>query len=57
MRNKGVSFEEAGCFAAALSTVKLEKSGPFSGTEEDAWKIIKDSNLKVIKKYIVTYVS
>lgn len=46
MRNKGVSYEEAGCFAAALSTVKLEKSGPFSGTEEDAWKIIKDSNLK-----------
>lgn len=50
MCNKGVSYEEAGCFAAALSTVKLEKSGPFSGTEEDAWKIIKDSNLKVIKK-------
>ncbi len=50
MRNKGLSYEEAGCFAAALSTVKLEKSGPFSGTEEDAWKIIKDSNLKVIKK-------
>lgn len=50
MRNKGVSYEEAGCFAAALSTVKLEKSGPFSGTEEDAWKIIKDSNLKVIKR-------
>ena len=50
MHNKGVSYEEAGCFAAALSTVKLEKSGPFSGTEEDAWKIIKDSNLKVIKK-------
>ena len=50
MRNKGVSYEEAGCFAAALSTVKLEKSGPFSGTEEDAWKIIKDSNLKIKKK-------
>lgn len=50
MRNKGGSYEEAGCFAAALSTVKLGKSGPFSGTEEDAWKIIKDSNLKVIKK-------
>lgn len=50
MRNKGVSYEDTGCFAAALSTVKLEKSGPFSGTEEDAWKIIKDSNLKVIKK-------
>ena len=50
MRNKGVSYEEAGCFAAALSTVKLKNTGPFSGTEEDAWKIIKDSNLKVIKK-------
>ena len=33
MRNKGASYEEAGCFAAALSTIKLEKSGPFSGTE------------------------
>ena len=50
MRNKGVSYEEAGCFAAALSTVKLEKSGPFSGTEEDAWKIVKYSDLKVVKK-------
>lgn len=29
MRNKGASYEEAGCFAAALSTIKLEKSGPF----------------------------
>ena len=35
MRNKGASYEEAGCFAAAMSTIKLEKSGPFSGTEED----------------------
>lgn len=29
MRNKGVSYPEAGCFAAALSTLKLEKSGPW----------------------------
>ena len=35
MRNKGVSYEKAGCFAAAMSTLKLEASGPFSKTEED----------------------
>lgn len=45
MRNKGDSYEEAGCFAAALSTIKLEKSGPFSGTEEQVWDIIRNSDL------------
>lgn len=45
MRNKGASYEEAGCFAAALSTIKLEKSGPFSGTEEQVWNIIRNSDL------------
>lgn len=45
MRNKGASYEEAGCFAAALSTIKLEKSGPFSGTEEQVWNIIRNSEL------------
>lgn len=45
MRNKGASYEEAGCFAAAMSTIKLEKSGPFSGTEEDIWNIIHNSKL------------
>ena len=44
MRNKGASYEEAGCFAAAMSTIKLEKSGPFSGTEEQVWNIIRKSN-------------
>lgn len=45
MRNKGASYEEAGCFAAALSTIKMEKSGPFSGTEEQVWDIIRNSDL------------
>lgn len=45
MRNKGASYKEAGCFAAALSTIKLEKSGPFSGTEEQVWDIIRNSDL------------
>lgn len=49
MRNKGASYEEAGCFAAALSTIKLEKSGPFRGTEKEAWDIIRNSKLKVVK--------
>ena len=40
MRNKGASYEEAGCFAAAMSTLKLEASGPFNGTEEDVWTVI-----------------
>ncbi len=46
MRNKGASYEEAGCFAAAMSTIKLEKSGPFSGTEKQVWNIIRNSNLR-----------
>ena len=46
MRNKGASYAEAGMFAAALSTIKLEKSGPFCGTEQMASDIIKRSPLK-----------
>ena len=41
MRNQGASYEKAGRFAAAVSTIKLEKSGPFNGTEEDVWNIIR----------------
>ena len=40
MRNQGASYDEAGRFAAAASTIKLEKSGPFNGTEEDIMAII-----------------
>lgn len=41
MRNKGASYKEAGCFAAAMCTIKLEASGPFQGTEKDVWEIIE----------------
>lgn len=41
MRNKGASYVDAGCFAAAMSTLKLEHSGPFSGTEENILEIIR----------------
>lgn len=45
LRNQGAPYDEAGCFAAAMSTLKLEHHGPFSGSEEDIWEIIKNSNL------------
>ena len=44
LRNKGATYEEAGCFAAAMCTIKLEASGPFCGTEEDVWKIVEKRN-------------
>jgi sugar/nucleoside kinase (ribokinase family) len=34
-RSKGVSVQGAGEFAAAMATLKIEASGPFTGTEED----------------------
>ena len=34
MRNKGASYRDAGCYAAAMCTIKLQSHGPFSGTEE-----------------------
>lgn len=52
MRNKA-SYEEAGCFAAAMSTLKLEASGPFNGTEEDVWNVIhKDNRILLIVLWI-----
>lgn len=41
MRSRGADPEEAGRFAAAMSTLKLEKSGPFSGTEDEIWSMIR----------------
>lgn len=41
MRNKGASYQEAGTFAAAMCTIKLEASGPFSGSEEEVRDIIE----------------
>ena len=41
MRTRGAHPDEAGRFAAAMSTLKLENSGPFTGTEDDIWRMIK----------------
>ena len=34
-RVSGAGIEEAGRFAAAMSTLKIKKSGPFNGSKED----------------------
>ena len=46
MRNQNAPYDEAGCFAAAMSTLKLEHTGPFSGTEDEIWDIVKNSELR-----------
>ncbi|MCH3994624.1 MAG: PfkB family carbohydrate kinase [Prevotella sp.] len=39
-RMQGLSPLEAGKYAAAMCTLKLEHNGPFSGTEEDILKVL-----------------
>lgn len=39
-RAKGASIEEAGQFAAAMATIKIQASGPFNDTAEDVQKVI-----------------
>ncbi len=34
-RSKGAGIEEAGRFAAAMATIKIESSGPFKGSKEE----------------------
>ncbi len=41
----GATIAEAGCFAAAMSSLKLEHSGPFNRTEADINALIKESGL------------
>lgn len=41
MRSRGADPGEAGRFAAAMSTLKLEASGPFARTEDDVWSLIR----------------
>lgn len=41
MRSRGADPDEAGRFAAAMSTLKLETSGPFAGCEDDIWRMIR----------------
>jgi sugar/nucleoside kinase (ribokinase family) len=40
-RAKGADIQQAGEFAAAMAGLKIEASGPFSGTEEDVLEMLK----------------
>lgn len=42
-RALGASVEEAGKYAAAMCTLKLEHSGPFDNTEEDILKVMEQN--------------
>lgn len=39
-RLKGASIYDAGCFAAAMATIKIEALGPFNKTKEDVERVI-----------------
>ncbi len=44
MRNKGCGYDEAGRFAAAMCTIKLEASGPFDADEEKIMEIVEGAS-------------
>ena len=46
-RAKGAGIEEAGCFAAAMSTLKIECLGPFKGTKEDIEHCLETAEQKM----------
>lgn len=41
MRNKGAGYEEAGRFAAAMCTIKLQATGPFRSSAEEVIQLIE----------------
>lgn len=45
MRAQGAGYEEAGKFAAAMCTLKLEHNGPFDGTIDDVMNICRRNEL------------
>jgi sugar/nucleoside kinase (ribokinase family) len=46
-RVKGASIEDAGRFAAAMATLKIEHSGPFTGGPEEVMALIADTGRKI----------
>ncbi|WP_293714221.1 PfkB family carbohydrate kinase [uncultured Parabacteroides sp.] len=46
-RAKGAGIEEAGCFAAAMSTIKIEASGPFNGAKEDVIRCMETAEQRL----------
>jgi sugar/nucleoside kinase (ribokinase family) len=46
-RSKGAPVQDAGEFAAAMATLKIEGSGPFTGTKEDVLDLLASRKDKV----------
>lgn len=44
-RSRGASYEEAGTFAAAMCTLKLQNKGPFAGTPADVEALVKSNQI------------
>ena len=44
MRSRGAGYDEAGRFAAAMSTLKLEKTGPFDRSIDDIYAIMRSND-------------
>lgn len=44
MRSQGATFQEAGRFASAMCTLKLEHNGPFEGNLKDIETLIKNTD-------------
>jgi sugar/nucleoside kinase (ribokinase family) len=46
-RSKSAGYQQAGEFAAAMATLKIESSGPFNGTEKDVQALLLNSEREV----------
>jgi len=46
-RIKGAGLQEAGEFAAAMATLKIESSGPFTGSYDDVLRLLKNNMRKM----------
>lgn len=47
-RSQGIEYDEAGRFAAAMCTLKLEHNGPFDRTIEDIERTMRDSQTTIL---------
>ena len=46
-RAKGADIEEAGRFAAAMTTLKIEGMGPFDGTKDDVLRCMATAKTRM----------
>jgi len=47
-RTRGTGIQQAGEFAAAMATLKIESSGPFTGTKEDVYALLESNERMIV---------